>query len=72
VYTEKGREEIVLLRELRGRLAELNELYESITQDREPIHSGAWGAATLEVCFGILESAKHHQDVTMRRQVPSY
>jgi predicted dehydrogenase len=72
LYTEKGRSEIVLKRELRGRLAELNELYEGITENREPFHSGAWGTATLEVCFGILESAKRHQDVPMRRQVASY
>jgi phthalate 4,5-cis-dihydrodiol dehydrogenase len=72
VYTAKGRDEIVLAHELRGRLAELTELYDSITQDRAPFHSGAWGTATLEVCFGILESAKQHQEVRMRRQVPSY
>ena len=72
VYTENGRREIVLERELRGRLAELNELYESITEKREPTHNGAWGTATLEVCFGILESAKSHQGVPMHRQVPSY
>ena len=52
-------------------MAELNELYDCITQNREPFHSGAWGAATLEVCFGILESSKRHQDVPMQRQVPS-
>jgi phthalate 4,5-cis-dihydrodiol dehydrogenase len=72
LYTQNGRHEVVLAQEQRGRLAELNELYDSITQDRAPFHSGAWGAATLEVCFGILESAKRHQDVPMRRQVPSY
>jgi phthalate 4,5-cis-dihydrodiol dehydrogenase len=72
LYTADGRNEIVLAQELRGRLAELNELYDSITQDRPPFHSGAWGTATLEVCFGILESARQHQDVPMRRQVPSY
>ena len=72
LYTENGREEIVLAQEQRGRLAELNELYDSIRQNRAPFHSGAWGAATLEVCFGILESAKRHQDVPMQRQVPSY
>ena len=72
LYTANGREEIVLKQELRGRLAELNELYDCITQNREPFHSGAWGAATLEVCFGILESSKRHQDEQMQRQVPSY
>jgi phthalate 4,5-cis-dihydrodiol dehydrogenase len=72
LYTAQGRDEVVLAHELRGRLAELNELYDSITEDRAPFHSGAWGTATLEVCFGILESAKQRQEVRMRRQVPSY
>ena len=72
LYTANGRSEMVLAHEQRGRLAELTELYDSITQSRAPFHSGAWGTATLEVCFGILESAKRHQDVPMRRQVPSY
>ena len=72
LYTAKGREEVIIERDLRGRMAELNELYESITLDREPYHSGAWGTATLEVCFGILESSKSHQDVPMQRQVSSW
>jgi phthalate 4,5-cis-dihydrodiol dehydrogenase len=72
LYTENGRSELALANEQRGRLAELTELYDSITQNRPPFHSGAWGTATLEVCFGILESAKRHQDVPMQRQVPSY
>ncbi len=72
LYTENGRNEIVLKQELRGRLAELNEFYESITENRQPFHSGAWGTATLEVCFGMLESARRHQDVSMQRQVASY
>jgi phthalate 4,5-cis-dihydrodiol dehydrogenase len=72
LYTEKGRNELLVERDLRGRLAELNELYESITQDREPFHSGAWGTATLEVCFGILESGKQRREIPMQRQVASY
>ncbi len=72
LYTKDGREEMLVERDMRGRLAELNELYESITLNREPYHSGAWGTATLEVCFGILESAKTHKDVQMHRQVASW
>jgi phthalate 4,5-cis-dihydrodiol dehydrogenase len=72
VYTEKGREELLLERQARGRLAELNELYESIVDGREAFHSGEWGTATLEVCFGILESAKLHKEIAMRRQVASW
>lgn len=72
LYTENGRNEIALKHEVRGRLAELNELYDSVVDDREPFHNGAWGTATLEVCFGILESAKTRSEITMQRQVASW
>lgn len=72
LYTENGRNEITLNHESRGRLAELNELYDSIVNSREPFHNGAWGTATLEVCFAILESTKTRSEITMQRQVASW
>jgi phthalate 4,5-cis-dihydrodiol dehydrogenase len=50
-------------------VAELNEMYDAIVAERAPFHDGAWGLATLEVCFGILESARSGKEVTMTRQV---
>lgn len=69
VYGNNGREEVLLENSLRGRLAELTELYDSIVNDRDPFHDGAWGTATLEVCFGIMESARLKQEIYMKRQV---
>lgn len=33
-------------------------------------HDGAWGRATLEVCLGVIESARTRREVAMRFQVP--
>jgi phthalate 4,5-cis-dihydrodiol dehydrogenase len=71
LYTDKGREELKLAREARGRMAELAELHASITSGRPPFHDGAWGTATLEVCFAIMESAAKRADISMTRQVAS-
>lgn len=71
LYTDKGREELKLAREARGRMAELGELHASIVSGRAPFHDGAWGTATLEVCFGIMESAAKRTDIRMTRQVAS-
>jgi phthalate 4,5-cis-dihydrodiol dehydrogenase len=69
VYGNKGIEELPIGHDLRGRLAELNEMYEGIVEGRRVFHDGAWGTATLEVCFAILESAKTGQEIAMHHQV---
>jgi phthalate 4,5-cis-dihydrodiol dehydrogenase len=71
LYSQKGREELVMAREARGRMAELAELHASITSGRPPFHDGAWGTATLEVCFAIMESAAQRTEIRMTRQVAS-
>jgi predicted dehydrogenase len=71
LYSDKGREELALARAARGRMAELAELHDAITTGREPFHNGTWGTATLEVCFGLMESARTRSEVMMRRQIPS-
>ena len=39
----------------------------------EPHHfaDGRWGAATLEVCLAMLESAKQRKEIMLSHQVPS-
>ncbi|HUB95364.1 MAG TPA: Gfo/Idh/MocA family oxidoreductase [Stellaceae bacterium] len=69
LYDENGRREIAVPKARGGRVAELRELHEALTQGRKPFHDGRWGLATLEVCFGILESAATGRDVMMTRQV---
>jgi len=35
------------------------------------VHDGRWGAATLEVCLAILESAAKRKEIFLSHQVPS-
>jgi phthalate 4,5-cis-dihydrodiol dehydrogenase len=44
-------------------------MHDALIGGRKPFHDGRWGLATLEVCFGILESARTGRGVTMTRQV---
>jgi phthalate 4,5-cis-dihydrodiol dehydrogenase len=51
------------------RQAVMDELYGAVVHGQAPLHSGAWGLATLEVCLGILESARTGREVAMTLQV---
>jgi phthalate 4,5-cis-dihydrodiol dehydrogenase len=44
------------------------ELHDAVTTGRKPFHDGAWGLATLEVCFAMLESARSGTDVKLSLQ----
>jgi phthalate 4,5-cis-dihydrodiol dehydrogenase len=70
VYTDEGRQTIDLRDSLRARAAELLELYLAITEDRPVFHDGRWGAATLEACLALVESANTGQPVELGHQVP--
>lgn len=53
------------------RAAELTALRDAL-RDKQPVFpDGRWGAATLEVCLAILESARSGKDVALSRQIPS-
>ncbi len=69
VYGKNGREELPVARGLGGRAAELRELSDAILHGVKPFHDGAWGLATLEVCFAILESARTGKEIEMSLQV---
>lgn len=71
IYGENGREEVALRQELRGRAAELNELYQGIVEGRPIFHDGRWAMATLEVCLAIANSVNDPKEVTLSRQVPT-
>ena len=47
----------------------IEELFDAIVHGRSPVHSGAWGLATTEVCLGILRSAGNGSEVQMSEQV---
>lgn len=69
LYDKKGRQELAVSRAQGGRVAELMEMHRALTGEGKPFHDGRWGLATLEVCFGILESAETGREVIMSRQV---
>jgi phthalate 4,5-cis-dihydrodiol dehydrogenase len=50
--------------------AVIDELYNSLLLDREPVHNGRWGKATMEASLAILTSAQTRQEVVLKHQVP--
>ena len=46
----------------------IDELYDAVVHGRPPIHSGAWGLATTEVCAAILRSAAEGRELVMAEQ----
>jgi phthalate 4,5-cis-dihydrodiol dehydrogenase len=48
--------------------AELEELYQAVRFGAPLVHDGRWGAATLEVCLAIHESARTRGEVVLNRE----
>jgi len=47
----------------------LEELYDTIVLNRPPLHDGAWGLATMEVCLAMLRSANEQREILLEHQV---
>jgi phthalate 4,5-cis-dihydrodiol dehydrogenase len=47
----------------------IDELAEAVLHGRAPLHSGAWGLATIEVCLAILQSARERKEIALTPQV---
>lgn len=47
----------------------VDELHAAVRGGIAPLHSGAWGMATLEVCLAIIESARSGREIPLRHQV---
>jgi len=71
IYGESEQREITLPAGSRGREAEVEELYDAVVKGRPVFHGGRWGAATLEVCLAMLESARQRKEIMLSHQVPS-
>lgn len=70
LYGGEGKKEIEVARGIRGRQAEVKELYEAVVNNRPLFHDGRWGEATLEVCLCVLQSARERKEIYMSHQVP--
>lgn len=69
LYTEKGREEIVLPADCNPRSLVLDEFASAILGEAPAVHDGRWGLATLEVCAAVLASSRSGREVELMRQV---
>lgn len=47
----------------------IEELYAAAVLGRQPLHSGEWGLATLEICLAIVESANRMQEINLSHQM---
>ena len=47
----------------------IDELCAAAIDGKAPLHDGAWGMATLEVCLVMLQSAREGREVRLRHQV---
>jgi phthalate 4,5-cis-dihydrodiol dehydrogenase len=48
----------------------IDELYAAIFEGKEPLHSGEWSLATMEVCLAMQTSAREGREISLRHQVP--
>lgn len=69
IYGEDGVKEVLLDKELRGRAAELMDLYRGVVHGEPIFHDGSWGKATLEICLAIMESARQGKEITLSHQM---
>jgi phthalate 4,5-cis-dihydrodiol dehydrogenase len=65
LYDEHGKTEIALDKELRGRGAELMDMYNAVVNGAPMFHDGHWGMATLEVCLALLDSARERKEIRL-------
>jgi phthalate 4,5-cis-dihydrodiol dehydrogenase len=46
----------------------IDELYDAVVLGRPPLHDGAWGMATTEVCLAMLRSAREGREIALGHQ----
>lgn len=47
------------------RVEVIDELYDAVFRGRAPRHDGAWGLATMAVCFAMLQSARENREIAV-------
>ncbi|HEY1268930.1 MAG TPA: Gfo/Idh/MocA family oxidoreductase [Candidatus Binatia bacterium] len=71
LYGDDGQKELPVTGRSASRFSELQELYDSVVEDRPVYHDGRWGMATLEVCLAIMQSAHEHREIALTHQSPT-
>ncbi len=70
IHADDHREYVALPAPVIPRVEVMDELYNAVVDGRTPLHSGAWGLASLEAAAAIISSNRQGRDVVMTRQVP--
>jgi phthalate 4,5-cis-dihydrodiol dehydrogenase len=70
LYGEQGKQEIPVTGESSGIHTMVDEFCDAILDQKPPRHDGRWGAATVEVCLAILQSARERREILLSHQVP--
>ncbi|HZZ94256.1 MAG TPA: Gfo/Idh/MocA family oxidoreductase [Usitatibacter sp.] len=69
VYGDDAPEDNELARPRVPRAEVIDELYAAVIGNAPPLHDGRWGRASLEVCLGILQSAREAREIALEHQV---
>lgn len=72
IYDDDGIHEEAVAGVHDERMAELDEMYEAILEDRPVRHDGRWGMATLEVILAMLQSSREGREITLSHQYPAW
>jgi len=52
-----------------AREAVIDEVWRAVGEAQQPLHSGEWGAASLEVCLAMKRSAEEDREVSLEHQI---
>ncbi len=69
IYGDQERRMHALAPPVVPRAEVFDELHAAVVDGVPPLHSGAWGMATVEVCLAVLASANEGREVMMHHQV---
>lgn len=68
IYTDEDAHMETLPAERVPRAAVVDEIYRAIVDGVAPLHDGAWGLATVEICLAMLRSGRSGKDITLVHQ----
>jgi phthalate 4,5-cis-dihydrodiol dehydrogenase len=71
VYADHSRDFVPVEPPTVPRLEVMDELHDAVVHNKPPLHSGAWGLASVEVAVALIESATTRQPVDLHLQIQS-
>jgi phthalate 4,5-cis-dihydrodiol dehydrogenase len=70
MYGPEGKQEIEVEGDPSGFTTMIDEFCDAVVFKTAPLHDGAWGAATVEVCLALLQSARERREIMLTHQSP--